>query len=601
MSMAILISAFKISKSVAGKELLSNLSFGIEENQKIGLIGPNGAGKSTLMKILIGSMKPDSGEITYKRGVSWGYLEQSPQFKKDDTISSFLLDNHHLEPHLLSKAYEWIAKLELHTFDEFMPIEKMSGGWKKRVSLAKELLKEPDILLLDEPTNHLDVTSILWLEDFLRKASFSTVVITHDRLFLQRVCNKILDLDPRFPGHLLAVEDSYEKYLEVKEQMVSAQKNKEQKMTNTLRREKEWLARGAQARLKKQTARINSTLQLSEDVSQLQQLNRVKKFNFEFEASERGPQKLIEAINIGKKQEERWLFKGLHLIITPKTRLAFLGQNGAGKSTLIKTMIGQIPPDEGQVKTAEKLKIAYFDQNRETLDQNMSVLKNICPEGDYVNVRGQFIHCRSYLEKFGFMKEKLDLPIHRLSGGEQARLKIAQLMQQDCQVLILDEPTNDLDIDTLNVLEDSLREFDGAVILVTHDRYFMDQVAQQILSFSPYPEDQGELLTFADYSQWENWHETRLELQKMSSSQSLNKKSSSNQIPSKLPKKLSFKEQFELENMENIILQTETRIKDIETELAKPENHRTPLIIKNLTQELSDLKNRLDELYDKWS
>jgi ATP-binding cassette subfamily F protein uup len=603
--MSLLLSVHQLSKSFAGKELFKGVSFGIEEKERVALLGPNGVGKSTLMKILTNNLTSDSGSVVYRRGMRMAYLPQTPVFKADDTLCSLLLNNYDMEGDKLALAYEWMGRLELSQFAEDTSIVSMSGGWQKRVALAEQILKDPDLLLLDEPTNHLDVAGIKWLEDFLCESRFACLIITHDRLFLQRVSQKILDLDPRFPGHLLSVEGDYQKYLEIKSLMAADQMAREQKMTNTLRREKEWLARGAKARQTKQQARIDEAGKLADEVQRLQTLNKRKLVDLSFEAGEKGPKKLIVSKDLGKKSftgENSWLFRHLDFILTPKTRLALLGTNGAGKSTLIKTLLGLLPAEEGQVKLAEALRSAYFEQDRGSLDPKKSVLHNICPEGDYVDFRGRFVHVRSYLEKFKFYKDKLDLPVSQLSGGECARLRIAQMMLKECQVLVLDEPTNDLDIETLNVLEEALRDFEGAVILVTHDRYFMDQVCTQILSFDGFQPELGELLFFANYEQWENWYEVQLALIKAKKSAVKNKSSSSSDKNSaSTGKKLSNKEKFELEQMEERVLKTEQKITQLQQELASPEVVSQAMRVQELYTVLHKEQQDLEKIFQRWS
>jgi len=604
--MALLISANKVSKSYAGKTLFREVSFGIEEGERVTLLGPNGVGKSTLLKIINKQETADSGDIVHRRGLRIAFLPQSPQFAQEDTILSKILKNYDMEGEDLARAYEWIGKLELNQFDESTHLRALSGGWQKKAALAVELIKNPDLLILDEPTNHLDVPSIKWLEDFFQDVTCAILMVTHDRLFLQRVSQRILDLDPRFPGHLISVSGGYQKYLETKEQMQMDQRSREQKMTNTLRREKEWLARGAKARQTKQQARISSAGDLAQEVTRLKTLNRIGSFNIEFGGQEKGPKKLIvgEAISkVSYRDPNRWLFKDLNIMITPKTRLALMGLNGAGKSTLIKVLLEQVPTDSGKLKVVENLKFAYFEQGRDTLIPQRSVLLNICPEGDYVDFRGTFVHSRSYLERFGFDKNRADLPVAQLSGGEQARLRIAQMMLKSCQVLILDEPTNDLDIDTLNVLEESLRDFDGAVILVTHDRYFMDQVCNQILSFNPYLDSQestkGELLMFADYEQWEAWYEAFGQLQKLQESGAATAAKAEATKPNL--KKLSFNEKFEFDNMQDAIGKLEARLAVVQAELENPEVAANPKKLEPLYSESQTLQADIEAKYARWS
>lgn len=609
--MSQLISANNLTHSFASRTLFSKVSLGVFEKDRIGLVGPNGAGKSTLMKILARTITPDQGQVTWRRGLQVGFLAQTPHFQKDETIYDAIVSKA-LDPiEASASAYEWISKFNLDQFDIFMPVEKLSGGWKKRVALARELVLAPEILLLDEPTNHLDVEGILWLEDFLESAGGSSgrsglavMTITHDRLFLQRVATKIFDLDPKNPTNLLVVEGSYTQYLEEKELLVQGQKHREWTLKNTLRRETEWLRRGAKARLTKQKARIDRAYDLKDDVQELAQKNRVRKVTIDFGETDRAPKKLIEAQSISKKFENgEVLFKDFTTIVSPKTRMGLLGPNGAGKSTLIKVLLGREAVSSGSLQLAEEVKISYFEQNRETLDPKKSLLKNICDEGDYVNFMGKYVFARSYLERFLFSTQQMDLPVERLSGGEQSRLRIAQMMLTPANVLVLDEPTNDLDVETLTVLEESLKEFPGAVILVTHDRYFMDQVATEILAFAKDENGDGKIERFADYFQWESW---KTEQEMTASSPAPVKKVETAPAPAApsapvKARKLSNKERIELEGMESNILALETSISALETEAASPEVIANATKLQEIYQKLGDQQKKLETMYARWA
>jgi ATP-binding cassette subfamily F protein uup len=373
-------------------------------------------------------------------------------------------------------------------------------------------------------------------------------------------------------------------------------KRHEQVKKNTLRRETEWLQRGAIARLKKQTARIDSTLALKETVEALERKNQNNKVDLSFGTAERNPQKLIECTGLSKQYGDRRLFKDLNLLITPKTRLALLGDNGSGKSTLIRLMLGEEMPDSGKVVQADKLKVSYFEQGRESLDFEKSVLKNICPEGDFVSFRGAFVHVRSYLDRFFFNGQRADMPVAKLSGGEQARLRLAQLMLKESQVLVLDEPTNDLDVDTLEVLENSINDFNGAVIIVTHDRYFMDAVSNQILAFPP-PEQSGQgLLKFASYFQWEEWFRS-IDKAALNSAES----KGANSSPAAKKTRLSFKEKFELDSMESDIQALESRIASLTAESQSSEVLSNHTRLTEILSELANLQSKLDLKYARWS
>ncbi|MFM6927848.1 MAG: ABC-F family ATP-binding cassette domain-containing protein [Bdellovibrio sp.] len=592
-----LLSTYKLEKSFAGKTLFKNVSLGIEEGDRIGLVGPNGAGKSTLLKIISGRMKPDSGDVTMNKGLRMGFLDQTPTFAPGVTIIDAIMGDAEYGE-FIGPAYEWMARLELSQFGDQFLVEDLSGGWRKRVALARELVQSPHLLLLDEPTNHLDVTSIMWLEEFLAKAQFATLIITHDRLFLQRVTNKIFDLDPKNPNYLFTTVGEYSSYVESKELMMAGQEAKELTMKNTLRRETEWLRRGAKARLTKQKARIDRAYTLKDDVSDLVAKNAARTVKIEFKDTERNPQKLMELIHVSKAYDGKVLFNDFSYLVSPKTRMALLGDNGSGKSTLIRILLGQELPDSGEVKQSERLKVAYFEQNRETLNPKVSVLKNICPEGDYVHYQGSYVFARSYLERFQFNRQQMDLPVEKLSGGEQARLRIAQLMLNEAQVLVLDEPTNDLDVQTLAVLEESLHDFGGAVILVTHDRYFMDQVAKEIIALHKNPDGHTTMERFAGFLQWEEWYEDQKELE---NSRKAEEKLEAKQAGTTKAKKLSFKEKFELENMEGTIKVLEDKLQTAQAQSVLPEVASNAGKVQELYTEIAKLQAEIEKLYSRWS
>ncbi len=592
-----LINVHQLEKSFGSHMLFKDVSFGLDDGEHVGLVGPNGAGKSTLLRLLQGSVEPDSGIISRKRGLRVGYLEQTPTFKKNQTIIETILEKCPHPDESIGKAYEILTHLNLNLFGENTLVDQLSGGWQKRVALARELVLEPELLLLDEPTNHLDVSSILWLENYLHEAPFAFLMITHDRLFLQRTVDRILDLDRRNPHFLLNINGSYTEYVEAKELELAAQRRHEKVQRNNLRREVEWLRRGALARQTKQTARIKIAGELADSVDQLRSKNQIRTSEIEFGNAGHSPNRLIEAIGISKSYGDRSLFKNVNLLITPKTRLALLGDNGCGKSTLIKILLEILPPDQGRIKSADRLQTSYFEQSKETLNPNESVLRNLCPQGDYVNFCGQFVHVRSYLDRFLFFGNKADLPVEKLSGGEKARLRIAQLMLQQSQVLVLDEPTNDLDAETLEVLESSLNDFKGAVILVTHDRYFMDAVANQILAFPPENFSDRELKIFASYFQWEEWFKQETEKQERavrSAAQNTAKAKSASS-------RLSFKEKFELENMESTIEALESEISKLNDLLLSPEVVSDHKKLMEANSRLAELQENLETKYRRWS
>ena len=592
--MAVLLSAHNLAKSFGARTLFQNLVFGVEENQRIGLIGPNGAGKSTLMKIIAGQETPDEGEIKKARNLIVGYLAQNPTFEADDTIYSAII-NASDDPHdyiNMNLTHELIAKFGL---DENQMVKSLSGGWAKRVALARELVKRPSLLLLDEPTNHLDVTSILWLEEFLAsQREMAVMTVTHDRLFLEKTSDMIFDLDVRNPDGLIKFQGPYSDFLEHKDSVVGALKRLEQTQRNTLRRETEWLRRGAKARQTKQKARIERAGDLKDEVADLKARNASRTLAMNFGDIGRAPKKMIEAAHVSQKFGERWLFRDFNLLLSPGARIGIIGRNGSGKTTLIRTLIGELAPVEGTVFISDLIKISYFAQKKETLDPKISLLKTICPDGDNVIVQGRSVFAKSYLARFLFRSDQMDLPVGKLSGGEQSRLLMAKMMLNAESVLVLDEPTNDLDIATLDVLQESLSEFPGAVILVSHDRYFMDQVVNQVYAIN---ENKPELVGFADYFQWEEWYREQPK-PKISTATSVDP------IPAaETPKKkgkLSYKEQRELDEMESTIEKAETLLAQIQTQLADPANTSNFGKLQELTSSLEKQQKLVDGLYKRW-
>ena len=587
--MAILISAKAIRKGFGTRPLFESLTFVVESGERIGLIGPNGAGKSTLMKILAGQIPADSGELTSQRGLRIGYLSQTPVLDESSTVENLVLAGTR-DPHdgdSILVAAECLSKLSLNGEDI---VGSLSGGWKKRVALAIELAGEPDLMLLDEPTNHLDIESILWLEDFLRRSPFATITVTHDRQFLQKVSNKILELDRRNKGGLLKVDGDYATYLELKESVLSTQKQEEASLKNKLRRETEWLRRGPKARTTKQQARIQSAEALGDEVKEIEYRNQSRVAGIEFQSFEKKPKRLIEAKAISKSYAGKPIFSAVDVFIGPGSRIGLLGQNGSGKSTLIRVLLGLENPDQGTVFRSDHLKVAYFEQNRETLDPNITLAKTLCPAGDHVIYRGKPTHIRGYLDRFLFSKEQTDVPVGKLSGGEQSRILVAKLMLKEANVLVLDEPTNDLDIETLDVLENCLVDFGGAVLLVTHDRYFLDQVAREILAFH-----EGKVTSFAGVDQWESWYAGLRKTSTTTLSTDLKINDSGKK------KKLSYHDQREYDSMEDRIQKIELKIMELKQRASAPEIQTSSSKLAEIYQEVALEEHKLEKCYERWA
>jgi ATP-binding cassette subfamily F protein uup len=605
--LAILLSAQSLGHAFGARALFEGVSFTLSDGDRVGLIGPNGAGKSTLLRILAGELGADSGQVAARAGLRVAYLPQVPTFEPGATVRDAVRAG--LRGAAVHDGHEWeaearvdalVAKMDLAdaAAGEDQPVERLSGGWKKRVALARALVAEPELLLLDEPTNHLDVESILWLEKFLAEARFATVTVTHDRLFLQRISNRILELDRRNAGGLLDVAGDYATYLDRKDELMAAQERREDALRNTLRRETEWLRRGPPARTTKQEARIQRAGALAEEVAELGTRNRSRAVDLDFQASGRKTRRLIDATGISVSYGDRTVFHELDVLIGPGTRLGLLGPNGCGKSSLLRVLTGAQAPTAGEVRRADGLEIAFFEQDRAALDPSLTVADAVCPDGDFVEFRGARVHRNGYLERFLFRAEQMRQPVGRLSGGEQSRLLVARLMLRPASVLVLDEPTNDLDLQTLTILEDALTSFDGAVLLVTHDRYFLDHVATQILGFHVKPGEEGRVTSFAGLAQWEEWHRG----QTAPVARAARAAEPASPAPAPSPrKKLSYRLQREWDGMEARIGEAEAKVAALEAELAHPDVVSNAARLIELSAQLTAARAEVDRLYARWA
>jgi len=604
--MSILLTAQELSASFGARPLFEGVSFTVEDGERIGLIGPNGAGKSTLLRILADDLGPDRGAVSRRRGLRVGWLRQVPTFFPGATVRSTIdeglgatRDDH--EAHAES-AREVMAVLALDGRGESgvepeAPIASLSGGWQKRVALGRELARRPDLLLLDEPTNHLDVEGIEAIEELLRRAPFATITITHDRVFLQRVATRILELDRRNAGGLLSVAGDYAAYTRTKSEQMHAQERREVVLRNTLRRETEWLRRGAAARTTKQEARIQRAGTLAEEVKELGHRNQSRTAGLAFQAAEQRPRRLIEARGVGHGYDGRTIFKSVDLFIGPGTRLGLLGANGCGKSTLIRILLGVEAPLEGTVLRADGLEVAYFQQTREALDPERTLAETICPDGDHVTFRGARVHVRGYLERFLFDHDQMNTPVGRLSGGEQSRLLLAMLMLREAQILVLDEPTNDLDLPTLAVLEEALTGFDGAVLLVTHDRYFLDQVATTVLALDGAA---ANVIPFASLAQWEGWRAERLAAAREAARP---RKPDGSGDPTATParRKLGYQDQREYDTIEATIATAEAALREAIADSERPEHAADAARLVELLAQVDARRAEVDRLYARWA
>ena len=594
--MAVLISVHELTHTFSHRALFEGLTFSINSGEKIALIGKNGAGKSTLLKILADQMEPDSGTVSRSRGLKVGYLPQAPVFKPGVKVREAVYASVDSEDwSVVGAAEEAMSRLGLKSKDinyEERVVTELSGGWQKKVALAHELAKNPDVLFLDEPTNHLDVESVLWLEEWIRGSQLCIVIISHDRAFLRNTAKRVIEIDKGNPNGILSIEGGYDQFLEVKAQYIEDQLSREASLKNTLRREDEWLKRGAKARTTKQKARIDRAGELKEEVQNLSWKNQTQNVKLEFDALDSAPKKMVELEKVSKSYGERNLFSNLNLKITPRTRLGLMGNNGVGKSTLIRLVAGDEEATTGEIFRSDRLQVSYFEQSRETLDPSLTVMRTVCPYGETVEFQGRMTHVRSYLDRFLFSGGQIDQEVSKLSGGEQARLLLARLMLRPANLLILDEPTNDLDLQTLAVLENCLQDFPGAVILVTHDRAFMDEVCNQILAFP-------EMIFFADIGQWEKWFKEKLK--KGAQTWKEESRASSGGSKSDGKKKLSYKDQLEYDQMENTIFKKETLLAELEAKSQTPDVLSNSVELVKISTQMGEIQDDIGNLYTRWA
>lgn len=562
--MSILVNCQSIEKEFGAKTLFRNLSFSVFSHQRLGIIGPNGSGKSTLLKILKGTEQPEKGSVILRKGLKVALASQSVK-----------LETCKLHPHLAN-----LFEFEKVSLDSTLDPELLSGGWKRRLIIAKAIEEEPELLLLDEPTNHLDLESIRWLEKFLVTLPMAMCIISHDRTFLDKVTNATLEINPRFPKGHFFVDGPYSTYLEKSKSYLEQEAKDRQSKEMELKKQLEWLGRTAPARTAKSSSRLQGVETLKEEVADLKERNRSKGEMATFSSNNVSAVRLVSIKNLDKAFEEKILFKGFNLEIQRKDRFVLVGGNGTGKTTLLRMIKGEIVPDLGTIKIKDGLKIVYFDQMKSTLPSFGITLHQGLVEtmADTVQFQGRSLHITSLAKKFRFDPKELMRDISTLSGGERARMMICRLMQQPADLLLLDEPTNDLDIETVDLLIESLLEFEGALLLISHDRYFMNAIATTFIGLG---KSHTQTL-FADFSQFEEF-KNGLETKAPS--------------PSKTPispsKKLFKRSTREIEKL--IDLQEKQKsIMESKMLLLKDQE------LFSLCEEYKSLSHNLEQLYKKW-
>ncbi len=591
----LLLSVQGLAKAFGAAPLFEDLSFGVFEGDHVGLIGPNGSGKSTLLRILSGLEEPSAGTRSARKRLRIGHVEQDPTFAKDATVRSVLLGALRDEPLDPEQVEARIAvTLGKASFgSDAAPVASLSGGWRKRLAIARELVREPELLLLDEPTNHLDVEGILWLEDLLRREPEAFVAVSHDRYFLEAAAARVIELNRAFAEGLFDVRGRYSVFLEKKDELLAGQASYQESLRNRVRGELTWLARKAKARTRKAQARIDEAHRLQDELVDLDSRSRSSSVGIDFAGTDRRTKRLLVATDLSKSFGARAVVSGLDLVLSPGLRLGLLGANGSGKTTLLRLLAGLEAPDSGTVERAPNLRVVTFDQHRSRLDPALSLKRTLAPLGDSVVFEGRSVHVAGWAKRFLFRSEQLETPVGQLSGGEQARALIASLMLEPADVLFLDEPTNDLDIPTLEVLEESLLEFPGALVLVTHDRYLLDRVSTRILAL----DGRGGVVPYADYTQWEIAQREALTVDAVAG------RPRQSPAPSSRPasRKLSYREQQEWDRMESAIEQAEQAAASADAAAADPSIAADHVELSARLRALTDAQAEVERLYARWA
>ncbi|MGQ9425157.1 ATP-binding cassette domain-containing protein [Gilvimarinus sp. F26214L] len=600
--------------------LLDKVQLAVRAGERFGLLGRNGAGKSTFLKLLAGEVHADDGEVWRRPGVRVSYLSQDLPEARDESIYDFaaqglgeagaaLKEFHRLTQSgdsasmdALSQVQQkldaldgWTLQQQVETvlsrldLDADTRLAELSGGWRRRAALARALVGQPELLLLDEPTNHLDIAAIEWLENFLREYRGAIILITHDRSFLQAVANEILELDR---GQLRHWHGDYRGFLQFREQQLAAEETANAEFDKKLAKEEAWIRQGIKARRTRNEGRVRALKKMREERSQRRE--RQGSANIEVEQGQRSGKIVVEAEHIAKSYEGRPVIRDFSTTIMRGDKIGVIGPNGAGKTTLLKILLGELPPDSGKLKLGTKVEVAYFDQLRSALDPEQSVIDNIAEGREFITINGKQRHVISYLQDFLFTPDRTRQPVKSLSGGEQNRLILAHLFSKPANVLVLDEPTNDLDLETLELLEEILVEFSGTLLLVSHDRSFIDNVVTSTFAF------EGDGVVNEYVGGYEDWLRQRPEPGKAEKA-GKPRNPVEKPKPAPAPKKLSYKLQRELEQLPQQIEQKETAVAELEGKIADPGFYQQDQTAMDTTfKELAALQSELEVLYARW-
>jgi ATP-binding cassette subfamily F protein uup len=619
-----ILNAQSVTKQFGAKPLFQNISLTVDEGDRIGLIGPNGAGKSTLLAILAGQLEPDSGELAVRKRARAAYVPQDSRFAPGLTIRQ-VLEAALAAAHVNESEREGRLR-ELSGRAGFADLNAeaaaLSGGWRKRLAITEALVSEPEVMLLDEPTNHLDLAGIEWLEELLTSSSFAAVTVSHDRYFLESTSSEIIELNRVYADGLLRVKGNFSRFLEEKQAYLESQNRQHESLRNQVKTEIEWLRRGPKARAGKSKARIGTAHAMIGQLAAMDARTAVSTAGIDFDSSHRKTKRLVEFKNVAcdvpdsespqevspkSEKRPRRLFSGLNFILTAGMKVGLVGPNGSGKTTLLRLLRGEIEPAAGSIRRAETLRLVYFSQVRE-LDESLTLRRALAPEGDSVIHQGRVVHVASWAARFLFTSEQLNQPVSNLSGGERARVLIAKLMLEPADVLLLDEPTNDLDIPTLEILEENLLDFPGALVLVTHDRYLLNRVSSTVLGL----DGRGHTGRFADYAQWEDWIKEQDAAQQNQSAQSRKnrkadgsssaQRSGTEQAPGAgAKKKLSYLEAREFAAIEKRVEKSDSRLAAARDHVEDPGIATDAAALQEALKELDAAQHENDALYARWA
>ncbi|KTC88545.1 ATP-binding cassette domain-containing protein [Legionella cincinnatiensis] len=607
-----IISLHGVSLNIAGNQLLDKADWQIHPQDRIALVGRNGAGKSTLLKLLQGDLIPDSGQINRLSGLRVAGLTQEVPITEDDTVYHFLVKSLGEVGEVLSRFHQLsqqgdMDKLvacqqqmdNLHAWDKLPLIETMasrlgiitnermsnlSGGMKRRVLLGAALIATPDLLLLDEPTNHLDIEAIEWLESYLKEFKGTVLLVTHDREFLDQVSNRIVEIDR---GKLYQHDCNYETYLDRRESIRFSEQKQNELFDKKLAEEEVWIRTGIKARRTRNEGRVRALKAMREEYkARRNQLGQVKAFSLDVT---RSGSVVIEASHINYTLGERTILRDFSLLLTRGDKLGIIGPNGCGKTTLVRLLLGELQPDSGQIKLGTSLSVAYFDQLRRQLHEDQTVMANVGEGADYVTINGKQKHVASYLREFLFSPERFNQPVSVLSGGERNRLLLAKLFAKPVNLLVMDEPTNDLDIETLELLEDMLINYPGTLILISHDRAFINQVVTSVLVY----EEAGRFNEFVGGYDEYKMHKKRQQREVVTKAPIVKRNTIAN--------KLSFNEQRELAQLPQKIEQLEEKIADLQLQMSDPKFYQQDAqTITQINQSLAENEDLLAQLYARW-